>query len=72
MSPAETAAAAYLAAKGWKSGEYRLESEAPAAGDDVLNAIYLADQAAPHPGGGKSLLLRVNRSTRAVHETGLQ
>jgi hypothetical protein len=72
MSPAETAAVAYLAAKGWKVGEYRLESEVPAASEDVVNAIYLADEAAPHPGGGKSVSLRVNRSTKAISETAWQ
>jgi hypothetical protein len=72
MSPAETAAAAYLASTGWKSGEYRLESEAPSASDDVVNAIYLADESAPHPGGGKSVVLHVNRSTKAISATAWQ
>ncbi len=72
MSPAEAAAAAYLASKGWKGGEYRLESEVPSASDDVVNAIYLADEAAPHPGGGKSVILHVNRSTGAIRETAWQ
>jgi hypothetical protein len=71
-SPAETAAAAYLASKGWKSSEYRLESEAPAGDNDIVNAIYLEDEAGAQPGSGKSVQLRVNRSTGAVWESGWQ
>jgi hypothetical protein len=72
MSPAENAAAAYLPSKGWKTSEYRLESEAPSGDEDVINAIWLEDETSAHPGGGKSVVLRVNRSTRAVQETGWQ
>jgi hypothetical protein len=67
MSPAETAAAAYLAAKGWKSGEYRLESNG-----DIVDAIHLEDEAGAHPGSGKSVVLQVNRSTGTVSETAWQ
>jgi hypothetical protein len=72
MSAAENAAAAYLASKGWKNGEYRLESEAPSGDEDVIDAIWREDEAGAHPGGGKSVVLRVNRSTHALRETGWQ
>jgi hypothetical protein len=66
LSPAEQAAAAYLANKGWKPDEYRLEQNA----EGTLDAIYLADGATP--GAGKSLRLSVDPQTKQIREAAWQ
>jgi hypothetical protein len=66
LSPSEQAAAAYLANKGWKPDEYRLESNA----EGSIDAIYLADGATP--GAGKSLSLSVDPHTNKIRESGFQ
>ena len=71
-SPLEKTAAAYLSAKGWTAGEYRLEVQAPNAEDDVVHAIFLKDEAGVQPGAGKSVVLRINRSTNTIRETAWQ
>lgn len=72
VSPVEKAAAAYLSAKGWTAGEYRLELRSPTGDDDVVHAIFLQDEAGKQPGAGKSVVLRINRSTRKIQETAWQ
>jgi len=72
--PIEKAVAAYLAAaKGWAGSEYRLETRPATADDHIIAVIYLKDEAAGHPGGGKSVMLRVNKlSGKVAGESGFQ
>ncbi len=72
--PIENAAAAYLAKnKKWTSADYRLEFQASTKDDYVVAAIYLKDETPSHPGGGKSVVLRINKSSKkVVSETGYQ
>ncbi len=72
---ANTIAGSYLASKGWKAGEYRLESRGSTADGkiDLIAAIFLADEHATSPGGGKSLVLSIDRTNRkVVKEIGAQ
>jgi hypothetical protein len=72
----EGSVAAYIAkAKGWKREEYRIEVRGAAADgrSDVVAVVYLEDEAAPHPGGGRSVELLLDRSSGQVtRELGLQ
>jgi hypothetical protein len=72
--PTENAAAAYLAkTKNWTDADYRLESQACTKDDYLVAAIFLKDETASYPGGGKSVLLRINKnSKKVVGETGFQ
>jgi hypothetical protein len=72
--PVEKTAAAYLAAtKRWTGNDYRLEAQAATPEDDLIAAVYLQDEAASHPGAGKSVLLRINKSSKkVVSETAFQ
>ncbi len=72
--PIENAAAAYLAKnKKWIDADYRLESQASTKDDCVIAAIYLKDETASRPGGGRSVVLRINKSSKkVVGETGFQ
>jgi hypothetical protein len=66
-SPVEKAAAAYLATvKGWTGAEYRLETQEPASDDVIVDAIYFQDESGSQPGGGKSVMLLINKSTGKV------
>jgi len=72
--PIENAAGAYLANnKKWSGGDYRLESQASTKDDYIVAAICLKDESANHPGGGRSVVLRINKSSKkVVGETGFQ
>jgi hypothetical protein len=72
--PIENAAAAYLAKnKKWTDTDYRLESQASTKDDYLVAAIYLKDETASHPGGGRSVVLRIDKSSKkVVGETGFQ
>jgi hypothetical protein len=72
--PVEKAAAGYLMkTRKWTPDEYRLEAQAPTPKDYLITAIYLKDESASHPGGGKSVVLRISKSSKRVAgETGLQ
>lgn len=73
-SPVEKAAAGYLTSvKGWSGREYRLEIQEAAAEEVIVDAIYLQDEAGRQPGSGKSVVLRVNKSTgKVLSETAWQ
>lgn len=65
--PIEKAVVAYLAwTKRWTSGEYRLETSPTASGDTIVTAVYLDDESATRPGAGKSIVLRVSKSSGSV------
>jgi hypothetical protein len=54
--------------KGWKPDQFRLEERGPG-GDgniEVIAAIHRDDEAAAHPGAGRSLELLVDYKTRQV------
>jgi hypothetical protein len=72
--PIENAAAAYLMKnKNWTGADYRLEFQAATPADHVVTAVYLKDETASHPGGGKSVVLRIDKSSRkVVSETSFQ
>jgi len=74
LSPIEKAVATYIArAKRWAANQYRLEIRPAIAEDEIVAAIYLQDEIASHPGGGKSVILRVNKSSgKVVGESGFQ
>jgi hypothetical protein len=74
VSPVEEAAAGYLAAaKGWARSEYRLEVQPGSADDEVVTAVYLKDEGGSQPGGGRSVVLRVERASgKVVSESGFQ
>lgn len=59
----ETAHRYVVATKGWKADEYRLEPRGltPDQSQAVVKATYLADLKLAVPGGGKSVLLYVDR-----------
>ena len=67
---AERAVVDYITrTKGWHHGQYRVERLGP----DVLAVIYRANERSPHPGGGQSIELRLDRfSRRVVREVGWQ
>jgi hypothetical protein len=73
-SPIETAAAAHLAkTRGWTAAEYRLETLSGASNETAIAVVHLADQAATHPGDGKSLILRFDQvSGKLLGESGFQ
>ena len=70
--PVENAAKEYLASKKvWSGDEYRLEMQTATVEDYVVAAICGTDGS--HPGGGKSVLLRINKSSgKVAGETGFQ
>jgi hypothetical protein len=69
----EDAVAAYLAkTKHWTPAEYRLEPRPAENGGETFAAIYLKDESATHPGAGQSVLLTLEKSSKAVKETGWQ
>jgi hypothetical protein len=73
LGPYQSAASAYLAkTKRWTPAEYRLEPRPGENGGETFAAIYLKDESAAHPGAGQSLLLRIEKSSKAVKETGWQ
>jgi hypothetical protein len=73
-SPMEKAATAYLEKTlKWAASEYRLESQSATLEEYIVVAIYLQDETASHPGSGKSVVLRINKSSKkVVSETGFQ
>ena len=72
--PVEKAAAGYLAkTKKWTPHEYRLEAQPATPEDYVIKVVYMKDETSAHPGGGKSVVLRINKSSKRVTgETGFQ
>jgi hypothetical protein len=73
-SPVDKAAAAYLLkTKKWTAADYRLEPRTSTPDDNVVAAIYIKDESATHPGAGKSVILRVRKSSnKVVSETAFQ
>jgi hypothetical protein len=74
ISPIEKTAAAYLAkTKGWTAREYRLEPHPATPQEDLIAAIFLNDETSQEPGAGKSVILRINKSSgKITGETGWQ
>ena len=71
--PVEKSAAAYLAkTKNWTEVDYRLEAQPSTPEDYIFTAIYLKDETAAHPGSGKSVALRINKSSKQISETAFQ
>lgn len=72
--PVEKAIAAYLAgAKGWNPVDYQLESLPGSSTDTIVAAVHFDDNSATCPGGGKSVVLHVDKASRRVaEETGFQ
>jgi len=67
----QKAVAAYLeTTRGWAAAEYRLEAHSD---EHAVTVVYLKDEAASQPGGGQSVILRIDkRSGRVVGETAFQ
>jgi len=72
QGPVEKAAAEYLSSKkGWSENAYRLEIQTATVEDYVVAAIYMTDGS--YPGGGKSVMLRISKSSgKVAGETGFQ
>ncbi len=67
VDPVTKAVAAYLAkTRGWTGREYRLETISSSSTADVVSAVCHEDQTANHPGGGESIALHVDKSSRKV------
>jgi hypothetical protein len=65
----EAAVVQYLArAKNWKRTQYRIEARGPSADQttDRVAVIFLEDESSPHPGGGQSVELYVDRASGQV------
>jgi hypothetical protein len=61
--------------KGWNPREYRIESRGLTANEltEMIAVVYLQDERSPHPGGGQSIELHVDRaSLQVVRELGAQ
>lgn len=74
FGPVENAAAVYLlATRKWTGNEYRLEPQTSTPAGDLVTAVYLDDERAQQPGAGKSVKLRIDKSSmKVVGETGFQ
>lgn len=72
--PIEKAVAAYLArTKGWNASEYQLESLPGNSNNLAIAAVHFGDRAAEQPGGGKSVVVHVEKASgKVIREMGFQ